>query len=218
MARKKKENMGADAAPETTTTTKEAEAPSEPMVTILKTVETEKLSPRGDGKLVYQICRRGDTVYLRLYKNEQAGRMSTELVPVSALRRALSKVPKGEKLFKSSILAEAWVGRSSTNPGFGCACLKNEGVLVSDPEKKGMLKLAEPSALEQWEAAILTLPVPDDAEKIPFHPAKAKPFFSRKKDDATVNESPVTDVVGPVDEVEPVAAADEGDAGLDDDA
>ncbi len=65
MARKKKDTQGADAAPETTTTTtKEAEVPSEPMVTILKKVETEKLSPRGSGKLVYQIGRCGDTVYL----------------------------------------------------------------------------------------------------------------------------------------------------------
>jgi hypothetical protein len=181
MARKKKETQGADAEPETTATAAES---GEATVTILKTVETKKLSPRGEGKLVYQISRRGETVYLRLFKNESSGRMSTEHVPVAALRRALSKVPKGEKLFKSSILAEAWTGRSSTNPGFGCACLKNEGVLVSDPEKKGMLALASADALERWEQSILALPIPKDAEQVPLHPPTATPFFAKKKVDA----------------------------------
>jgi hypothetical protein len=207
MARKKKDTQGADAAPEKKT--EDATSASAPIVTILKTVATEKISPRGTGKLVYQVGKRDQIVYLRLFKNESSGRMSTEHVPISSIRRALSKVPKGEKLFKSSILAEAWVGRSSTNPGFGCTCLKNEGVLTSDPQKKGMLMLASPDALDKWEAAILTLPVPKDAEQVLLHPPKAKPFFAKKKDDAAAETAPVADNVEPVDEVEQVDAEDD---------
>lgn len=206
MARKKKDTVEAEAA---ATTTEDATAASEPMVTILKTVATDKISPRGTGKLVYQVGKRDQTVYLRLFKNESSGRMSTEHVPISSIRRALSKVPKGEKLFKSSILAEAWVGRSSTNPGFGCACLKNEGVLASDPQKKGMLMLASPDALDKWEAAILTLPVPKDAEQVLLHPPKAKPFFAKKKDDAAAEPAPVVGEVEPVDAEDGTAQDDE---------
>lgn len=104
---------------------------------------------------------------------------------------------------------------SSTNSGFECACLKNEGVLVSDPEKKGMLALASPDAPDRWEQSILALPIPKDAEQVPLHPPKATPFFAKKKDDAA-GDAPVADDVEPVDEVEQVDAED--DTAQDDEA
>jgi hypothetical protein len=218
MARKKKENMGADAAPETTTTTKEAEAPSEPMVTILKTATAPKLSPRGGGELTYQLGRMNSTVFLRIHKNDSSGRFSNEWVSVESIRRSLAQLPKGVSSFKGAVaLKSAWKGQSSCNSGFGAAILRAEKVFAADPDpkKKGMLMLA--SDMLEWEASVLALPVPKDAERVLRQPPKAKPFFSRKKDVATAAEdAPVADDVEPVDEVGPVDS--EGDVDPDDDA
>ena len=67
-----------------------------------------------------------------------------------------------------------------------------------------MLMLAAPGALDQWEASILALPVPKDAEQVLLHPPKAKPFFSRKKDDAAAGEAPVADDVEAADDMDPL--------------
>jgi hypothetical protein len=221
MARKKKDTQGANAAPETTTTTKEAEASSEPIVTILKTAQATKLSPRGDEtrRLTYRVGRMGDTILLQLFANTATGRFSKEWTGVKAIRNSLAQLPKGVQSFKGALaLKSAMVGRSSCNSGFLACVLKAEGVFVADadPKKKGMLMLASPEAIDQWEASILVMPVPKDAEQVLLNPPKAKPFFQKKKDDAAAGDAPVADDVEPVEEAEPVDAG--GDADQDDDA
>ena len=205
MARKKKDQ----GAPETTT--EEAEAPSGPMVTILKVGTAAKLSPRGTGELTYQVGRMGDAVLLRIYKNDSSGRFSNEWVAVDAIRKSLSQLPKGVTSFKGAVaLRSAWLGQSSCNSGFGAAILRAEKVFAADPDpkKKGLLKLSAPDALDEWEKSILALPIAKDAEQVLLHPPKAKPFFARKKDDVASE---------PVDEVDPVEADDaEGEEGSDD--
>jgi hypothetical protein len=215
MARKKKDTQSADAAPETTTTTD----PGEPMVTILKTATAPKLSPRGGGELTYQVGRMDNTVLLRIHKNDSSGRFSNEWVSAESIRRSLAQLPKGANSFKGAVaLKSAWRGLSSCNSGFGAAILRAEKVFAPDPDpkKKGMLMLASPDALDKWEASILALPVPKDAEQVLLHPPKAKPFFARKKDDAAAETAPVADDVDPVDEVEQVGADD--DTAQDDEA
>ena len=224
MARKKKEAEGADAAPETNTMTKEPEAPSEPMVTILKTATAAKLSPRGGGELTYQVGRMGETVLLRIHKNDSSGRFSNEWVSADAIRNSLAQLPKGVSSFKGAVaLRTAWKGQSSCNSGFGAAIMRAEKVFAADPDpkKKGMLTLASPDALDAWEKSILTLAVPKDAEQVLLHPPKAKPFFAKKKDDTAPNDTddvPSTDDVETVEEVEPVDVDDEADDDADDDA
>jgi hypothetical protein len=201
MARKKKDTQGADAAPETTT--EETTAPGEPMVTILKTATAAKLSPRGGGELTYQVGRMDNTVLLRIHKNDSSGRFSNEWVGVESIRRSLAQLPKGVSSFKGAVaLKSAWKGQSSCNSGFGAAILRAEKVFIPDPDpkKKGMLMLASPDTLDQWEAAILALPVPKDAEQVLLQPPKAKPFFAKKKDDADAGDAPATDDVEPVDD------------------
>jgi hypothetical protein len=216
MARKKKDNHGADAAPETTT--EEATAPNDPMVTILNTATAPKLSPRGGGELTYQVGRMDNTVLLRIHKNDSSGRFSNEWVGVESIRRSLAQLPKGVTSFKGAVaLKSAWKGQSSCNSGFGAAILRAEKVFAADPDpkKKGMLMLASPDALDQWEASVLALPVPKDAEQVLLNPPKAKPFFQKKKDDAAAEDASVSDDVGPVEDVEPVdaeASDDQDDA------
>lgn len=215
MAKKKKSDDGADAASTTTTTTttEETKAPAKPMVTILKTAEAAKLSPRGGGELTYQMGRMGDTVLLRIHKNTSSGRFSAEWVTADALRESLAQLPKGTTSFKGAVaLRSAWKGLSSCNSGFGSAILRAEKVFSADPDpkKKGMLTLSAPDALEQWEAAILALPIPKDAEQAPLHPPKAKPFFAKKKEDAAAAFG-AEDV--PTEDTEPVDAEPVGEVG-----
>jgi len=220
MARKKKDTTGADAAPETTTTT----APGEPMVTILKTATAPKLSPRGGGELTYQVGRMDNTVLLRIHKNDSSGRFSNEWVGVESIRRSLAQLPKGVNSFKGAVaLKSAWRGQSSCNSGFGAAILRAEKVFIPDPDpkKKGMLMLSSPDALDKWEASILALPLPKDAERVLLYPPKAKPFFTKKKEDSAPNDTddvPSTNDVEPVEEVEPVDVDDDAGDDADDDA
>jgi hypothetical protein len=156
----------------------DVETPLGEMVTIIKTGFAAKLSPRGDGALTFQVGRIDDTIHLRIFHNESAGRFSREWVSVEAIRSALAKLPKGQSLFKAAVgLKPAWKGQSSCNSGFGAAILKSEGVFVSDAEKKGMMRLTEANALDKWEQSLLALKVPKDAEKVPLHPPKVVPNF-----------------------------------------
>lgn len=160
----------------------ESETPPGEMVTIIKTGNAAKLSPRGDGALTFQVGRIDDTIHLRIFRNESAGRFSREWVAVEAIRSALAKLPKGQPLFKAAVgLKPAWKGRSSCNSGFGAAILKSEGVFVSDAEKKGMMRLAVADALDKWEQAMLALKVPKGAEQVPLFPPKPASNFSPRE-------------------------------------
>ena len=156
---------------------------STPMVTVLKTAQAEKLSPRGDGRLTYQVGRVDDTVVLRISGNESSGRFSKEWVPAEAIRKSLAQLPKGAETFKGALaLRTAWKGQSSCNSGFGAAILKAEGVFAAheDPKKKGMLTLSGPDALGEWEKAVLAMEVPKDAERVPLDPPKPESPFKKK--------------------------------------
>lgn len=200
----------------------DVETPPGELVTVIKTGNAAKLSPRGDGALTFQVGRIADTIHLRIFHNESAGRFSREWVTVEAIRSALAKLPKGQPLFKAAVgLKPAWKGQSSCNSGFGAAILKSEGVLVSDVEKKGMMRLASADALDKWEQSMLAIKVPKDAEKVPLHPQKAVPNFGGRgkasaksrwseKGDPQATETEENNVL----EDDPLAAADDdtGDA------
>jgi hypothetical protein len=153
------------------------------MVTVLKTAQAEKLSPRGDGQLTYQVGRVDETVVLRISGNESSGRFSREWVAVEAVGASLAQLPKNAETFKGALaLRTAWKGQSSCNSGFGAAILKAEGVFVAheDPKKKGMLKLSSPDALDVWEKSVLDMKMPKDAEQVLLNPPKPQPFFKKK--------------------------------------
>lgn len=208
---RKKKTADADVAPATTTEEATQPADTEPMVTILKTATAAKLSPRGGGELTYQIGRMDNTVLLRISGNDSSGRFSKEWVPAQAIRRSISQLPRGASSFKGAVaLRTAWKGQSSCNSGFGAAIMRAEGVFASDedPKKKGMLKLAAPDALDQWEQGVLALPVPKDAERVLLNPPKPKPFFGKRNGDSAAAE-PDNE---PVDDVEQVDEPDEDSA------
>lgn len=158
--------------------------PNGPMVTIIKKAQAAKLSPRGEGQITYQVGRHGDAVVVRISGNESSGRFSKEWVPAEKIRDALSKIPKGAESFKAALLLRAaWKGKSSCNGGFAAAIFVAENILAreDDPKKRSMLKLSSPDALDTWEKAMLAQKVPEDAEVVPLHPPKVKPFSAKEK-------------------------------------
>jgi hypothetical protein len=162
------------------------------MVTVLKTAQAEKLSPRGDGQLTYQVGRVDETVVLRISGNESSGRFSKEWVTADAIRKSLAQLPKNAETFKGALaLRTAWKGQSSCNSGFGAAILKAEGVFAAheDPKKKAMLKLSSPDALDVWEKSVLDMKVPKDAETVPLNPPKPQPFFKKKAESEDTPEA-----------------------------
>lgn len=133
-----------------------AAAPTEtrenPDVVILKTATAPKLSPRGEGGIVYQIGRVGDAVHVRIEKNEGGGSHSKEFVAVAAIRTAVTPAMRRGEPFKSDALTGAFVGRSQCNSGFLVAALRAEGLFQADPEHKGMSKLT--GDLDAWEGSL----------------------------------------------------------------
>lgn len=123
-----------------------------PDVVIVKTATAPKLSPRGEGGIVYQIGRVGDVVYIRIEKNEGGGSHSREFVPVSAIRSAFTPAMKKDEHFKSDAFSGTFVGRSQCNSGFLVASLRAERLLTADAEHKGMSRLT--GDLDAWETAL----------------------------------------------------------------
>jgi len=174
-----------------------AAAPAEPMVAIIKTANAPKLSPRGDGQLTYQVGRMADTVLIRIFGNQSAGRFSKEWVAVEAIRNTLSRQPKDADLFKGAhALRGAWKGLSACNAGFGMAILRAEGIFASDPEKKGMVRLTGPTALDDWERKVLAIKVAKDADRVPLIPPKPVPNFTKRlkpEGEALTGDAPMGD-------------------------
>jgi len=121
-------------------------------------------------------------VLLRLHRNPGSGGMSTEWVEADAIAKALEK-PAKEGQFRAGVLSPAWRGRSSTNAGFGAACLRAEGVLESVPDKRGVLQLTAADAVDHWVQRVRAEKVPKDAETVPLHPPKRQPPTFGKRPD-----------------------------------
>jgi hypothetical protein len=205
----KKKKAAADAVAKEETKTSKTQ---EPMVTVIKKATASKLSPRGDGKLFYQVGRIGDNILLRISGNDSSGRFSKEWVGCEALQDSLNRLGN-LKAFKGAVaLKSAWKGKSSCNSGFGAGILKAEGVFTThpDPKKKGMLCLSSPDALAVWEQKMLELPIPKDAETVLLHPPKPIPNFLKKKvvkdatskvkEDDPENTDPAMEEVDPEDD------------------
>lgn len=141
----KKSNKGSDKG-------RDATMAENPDVVILKTATAPKLSPRGEGGLVYQVGRVGNAVYVRIKKNDGGGSHSHEWVPAEKILAALPQAMRRGQPTASDVLASAYVGRSQCNSGFLVAALRAEGLFSADAEHKGMSKLT--GDLDAWHEAM----------------------------------------------------------------
>ncbi len=103
---------------------------------LLKTDLAAKLSPRSQGGITYVLLADlGDTpdLHLAVTANEGGGLWSREAIALSTLEAVLAAY--GDQPFPTRALRAAMVGRSSNNPPFCLAVLKDLGLVRPAPGK-----------------------------------------------------------------------------------
>jgi hypothetical protein len=103
---------------------------------LLKTDIAAKLSPRSEGAITYQLL--ADTsdesdLFIAVTANEGGGLWSKETVALTKIKEVLSAYD--DEHFPTKALRGALVGRSSNNPPFLCAVLKDLGLIAPAPDK-----------------------------------------------------------------------------------
>lgn len=103
---------------------------------LLKTDLAAKLSPRSQGGITYVLL--ADTsdapdLHLAVTANEGGGLWSREAIALSTLEAVLAAY--GDQPFPTRALRDAMVGRSSNNPPFCLAVLKDLGLVRPAPGK-----------------------------------------------------------------------------------
>ena len=183
------------------------ETPENPDVVIVKTATAPKLSPRGEGGIIYQVGRVGEEVYIRIEKNEGGGSHSKKFVPVASLKTAVTPSMKRGEPFRSDAFSGAFVGRSQCNSGFLIGALRAEGLLSVDAEHRGMSTLT--GDLFSWELQMRTAtpllengkPVtvklrPEPKETIPPRPKRAKEVETPDGEPSEEGDGPTEDAPG----------------------
>lgn len=114
-------------------TTPEATSPQ--WFWLLKEGTAPKLGARAEGSISYNVlaCKERRQLFIAITGNKGRGYFSKEHVNISKIEACLdsssSAKPSPSKTFK-----EAFVSRSSNNPGFLAAVLRHEGLLAAAPE------------------------------------------------------------------------------------
>lgn len=165
-----------------------------PSFLILKTATAKKLGKRSEGTISYRLLTDPDRqrLFIAITGNEKGGYFSREQVPFQKVEECLTSFPK--KSFPSKALRDAFVGRSSNNPGFLAAVLSAECLIAADATTESLHKaigdwsawekttLALPGIALEGEAAP-TLPDADDAmpEHTPAAPAEETPLPAKAR-------------------------------------
>ena len=162
-----------------------------PFVTVLKTANASKLSPRGEGDIIYMVGELDEKVYVRIADNNSGGRHSKEWLPADAIREAFTPSMLAGNAFKSNSFAKSFRGQSNNNSGFLVAILRKEGLFVADVNKPHLTKLVSSEALNAWEKDVLNMPRPQGAERLPLHPPKPNHLFKKGENSAAQEEKSV---------------------------
>ena len=101
---------------------------------LLKTDLAAKLSARSSGGITYLLLasQNDPALFLAVTANEGGGLWSREAVGLDTIEEILS--PYADQPFPTKALRGAVVGRSSNNPPFLCAVLKDLGLIAPAPE------------------------------------------------------------------------------------
>ena len=102
---------------------------------LLKTDLAAKLSARSSGGITYLLLasQNDPALFLAVTANEGGGLWSREAVCLDTIETVLA--PYADQPFPTKALRGAMVGRSSNNPPFLCAVLKDLGLITPAPEK-----------------------------------------------------------------------------------
>ena len=140
---------------------------------LLKTDLAAKLSARSGGGITYLLLasQNDPALFLAVTANEGGGLWSKEAVGLDTIETVLA--PYAVQAFPTKALRGALVGRSSNNPPFLCAVLKDLGLIAPAPEKAHQhVKVGDWQAFRaEWLAkpgeTITYPPVGDDAQEAP---------------------------------------------------
>lgn len=140
---------------------------------LLKTDLAAKLSSRSTGGITYLLLASQNdlALFLAVTANEGGGLWSKEAVCLDTIETVLA--PYADQPFPTKALRGAVVGRSSNNPPFLCAVLKDLGLIAPAPEKAHQhVKTGDWQAFrEEWLAkpgeTITYPPVADGACQAP---------------------------------------------------
>ena len=140
---------------------------------LLKTDLAAKLSARSSGGITYLLLASEDdpALYLAVTANEGGGLWSREAVGLDTIEDVLA--PYADQPFPTKALRGALVGRSSNNPPFLCAVLKDLGLIAKSPDKAHQhVKAGDWQAFRQeWLSApgesIFYPPVVECANSVP---------------------------------------------------
>lgn len=102
---------------------------------LLKTDLAAKLSTRSSGGITYVLLASEDdpALYLAVTGNEGGGLWSREAVCLDTIEEVLA--PYADQPFPTKALRGALVGRSSNNPPFISAALRDLGLIAKSPDK-----------------------------------------------------------------------------------
>lgn len=136
---------------------------------LLKTDVAAKLSARSRGGITYLLLAREDdpALFLAVTANEGGGLWSREAVGLDTLEKILS--PYADQPFPTKALRGALVGRSSNNPPFVCAVLRDLGLIAPGPDKAHQhVRIGDWQAFrEEWLSApgeqVMYPPVAEEA-------------------------------------------------------
>jgi len=94
-------------------------------------IKTERARKTGEGCITYAVLKDADSqgIYFIILANDGAGQFSSELVSFDKIEQCLAKV-QGNKPVAAKLFATVFVGRSSNNPGFLQAALRQEYLLM----------------------------------------------------------------------------------------
>lgn len=122
------------------------QAENEVIVRILFRGDCPKLTPRGVGKLEYEIGvnDQTDEPFLRIASNESSGVFSTHWIGINEIRTILDGM-QDHQTFNAIILRNLYMQKSANNHGFLTAILKAEGVVVNLPKQLTVMRL------DSWE-------------------------------------------------------------------
>ncbi len=115
----------------------------EPLIRILFQGSCPKLSAKGVGDLKYEIgiMESTDESCMRIAGNESSGAFSSKWVMVNDIQSILGKIK--EQSFRASVLRGLYIKTSSNNAGFMASILREEGIVISIPQKPTSMQIGD---------------------------------------------------------------------------
>lgn len=160
---------------------------------IYRLIKTERARKTGEGSITYAVLKDADSqgVYFTILANDGAGQFSPEIVAFDKIQACLAKVD-ATKPVAAKLFAAAFVGRSSNNPGFLMAAMRQELLMLPTVDASHLHAVS--GNWDDWQQQILaqegqpyTPPVPKGKGDF----ASAAPADTQATPGAVAHDEPI---------------------------